>query len=193
MAYQDVFQALANIGLLDVILPFILVFTITYALLQRTMVFGYEGKQDNPKPRKSINAMIAFVMGFFAVLATNLLHTLNILLGYLVLLLIVGLLLALVFGIAGGSPNSKLLRTIMLILFVLFVLYALTQAGVIDASRLSTGNILLIVAVIVGLAWLSFRSSGKKEEKKEKPKEMKPSVELGQKELSKTGKLWEGE
>ncbi len=173
MAYQEVFQTLADIGLLDVILPFLLVFIITYSLLQRTMLFGVEGKEE--KPKKKINAMVAFVMGFFAVLATNLLSTINILLNYMVLLLIVGLLLALVFGIAGGSQKSKLFRTIMLIFFVLFVLYALTQAGIIDASRLSTGTILLILAIIAGLAWLSFRSGGK--EKEEKPREEKPKEE----------------
>lgn len=189
MAYQEVFQLFADIGFLDVILPFLLVFIITYALLQRTMLFGVEGE----KPKRKINAMVAFVMGFFAVLATNLLSTINILLNYMVLLLIVGLLLALVFGIAGGSPKSKLMRTIMLVFFVLFVLYALTQAGIIDARRLSTGTILLIVAIVAGLAWLSFKSGGKKEEKKEKTKPAGPSVELGPKELSKSGKIWESE
>jgi len=164
MAYQDVFQALANIGLLDVILPFILVFTITYALLQRTMLLGFEGKAESPKPKKAINAMIAFIMGFFAVLATNLLHTLNILLSYMVLLLIVGLLLAIMFGIAGGSAQSKLLKAIMMTLFFLFVLYALAQAGIIDASRLSTGMILLILAIIGTLVWLSLRGGKKKPE-----------------------------
>lgn len=178
MAYQEVFQLLADIGLLDVILPFILVFTITYALLQRTMLFGFEGKAEKPKPKRAINAMIAFVMGFFAVLATNLLHTLNILLSYLVLLLIVGLLLALVFGIAGGSAQSKLLRTIMMVLFVLFVLYALAQAGVIDSSRLSTGTVLLIVAVVLGLAWLSFKGGGKKKEEKKEEKKAEPKTGL---------------
>ncbi len=53
----DVFAQLAEIGLLDVILPFILIFTIVFAVLNKVKLFGIE-----PETRK-YNVMIALVMG----------------------------------------------------------------------------------------------------------------------------------
>src|SRR5574342_110744 len=133
MAYQEVFQWLVDFGFVDVILPFLLVFTLTYAVLQKTRVLGEEDK----KPKKRLNAMLAFVLGFIAVLATHLLNVINILIGYMVLLLIVGLLLAIVLGLAGaeGGHKNRFFIALMIILFALFVFYGLARAGVIDEQR----------------------------------------------------------
>ncbi len=147
MAYKEVFQFLVDIGLVEVLLPFFLVFTITYGVLQRTNVFGMDGK----KPKKKLNAMVAFVMGFFAVLATNLLNIINIILFYFVLLIVIGLLLALVLGLAGGEVKSKLFMAIMLGLMGLFFLYALAQAGMIDEDNIWL--VLLLLLLFGGLIW----------------------------------------
>jgi hypothetical protein len=81
--------------------------------------------------------MLAFVLGFLAVLATHLLNVINILVGYMVLLLIVGLLLAIVLGLAGaeGGHKNKFFVALMIILFALFVFYGLARAGIIDEQR----------------------------------------------------------
>jgi len=55
MGFEDLFYNLENWGFLDVLLPFILVFTIVFAALQKTKILG-EGK-------KQFNVIIAFVMG----------------------------------------------------------------------------------------------------------------------------------
>ncbi len=46
MALEDVIRPLVDLGLVDVILPFLLVFVIVYATLQRTEVLG-TGKKRN--------------------------------------------------------------------------------------------------------------------------------------------------
>lgn len=137
MPYQEVFQWLVDLGFVEVILPFLLVFTLTYAVLQKTRVLGEEGEKDKKKPKKKLNAMMAFVLGFFAVLATHLLNVINVLIGYLVLLLVVGLLLAIVLGLAGaeGGYKNKIFIALMIILFALFVFYGLARAGIIDEQR----------------------------------------------------------
>jgi hypothetical protein len=53
------------LGVLDVILPFILVFTIVFATLQKTKILG---EDENKKPRKNFNAVIALVMGLAVVI-----------------------------------------------------------------------------------------------------------------------------
>jgi hypothetical protein len=55
MAFQDLFINLEQWGFLDVVLPFILVFTIIFATLQKTKILG-EGK-------KQYNVIVAMVMG----------------------------------------------------------------------------------------------------------------------------------
>src|SRR3989338_3208836 len=57
-------QFLQNFGFYDVILPFLLIFTLVFAVLEKTRIFGVD-KEKNPK--KNINAMISFVIALFFV------------------------------------------------------------------------------------------------------------------------------
>lgn len=59
MAQEYVFGRLADWGLFDVILPFILVFTIVYAVLQKTKILGEKSK--------NFNVVISLVMGLSVV------------------------------------------------------------------------------------------------------------------------------
>ncbi len=59
MAQQYVFQTLSNWGLFDVILPFILIFTIVFAVLQKTKILGEKSK--------NFNVVISLVMGMSVV------------------------------------------------------------------------------------------------------------------------------
>jgi hypothetical protein len=59
MAFQDTFGQLEYLGLFDVLLPFILIFTIVFAIMQKAKIFG-----DNAK---NYNIMIALVMGLAVV------------------------------------------------------------------------------------------------------------------------------
>jgi len=61
-------EFLNEFGFYDVVLPFLLVFTIVFGILEKTKLFGVEDK----KPKKNINAMIAFVIALFFVASTNL-------------------------------------------------------------------------------------------------------------------------
>lgn len=61
MALEGVFANLAEWGVIDVILPFILIFTIVFAILQKVKVFG-----TGPNV-KNFNVIIALVMGLAVV------------------------------------------------------------------------------------------------------------------------------
>lgn len=60
MGLYDAVNMLDQIGVLDIILPFMLIFTVVYAILQQTNILG-EGK-------KNFNITIAFVMGLGVVI-----------------------------------------------------------------------------------------------------------------------------
>lgn len=63
----DAVELLKDFGFFDVILPFLLVFTIVFGILEKTKIFGTEGEKQLPK--KNINAMVAFVIAFFVLAA----------------------------------------------------------------------------------------------------------------------------
>lgn len=189
MTYQDAVQVLVDIGLLDIILPFLLVYTITFALLQRTLVLGME----DGKPKVKHNAMVAFVFGFITILATNVLQAIQIFIQYFVLLLIAGLLIALIMGLSGAGYKSKLMAATMLVLFGLALLYSLMEIGLLTEQNLQQWfmPVLALVGIGVLLYWMfGKKTSGKKEEKKEEPKPAKPTADIGKEELKKEGTIW---
>lgn len=58
-------RQLYDMGILDILLPFILIFTLIFAVLQRTKVLG---KDDDGKPMKNFNVVIALVMALATVI-----------------------------------------------------------------------------------------------------------------------------
>jgi hypothetical protein len=61
MALEGVFANLQEMGVIDVILPFILIFTIVFAIMQKVKIFGTDPKTKN------FNVVIALVMGLAVV------------------------------------------------------------------------------------------------------------------------------
>lgn len=59
MNFEDFILRLDQWGVADVLLPFILIFTIVFAIMQKTEILG--------KDKKNINVMIALVMGLAVV------------------------------------------------------------------------------------------------------------------------------
>ncbi len=58
--FVDLFQTLENYGLTDALLPFLLIFTIIFAMLQKTNILG-AGK-------KNFNVMVAFIIAAMVVI-----------------------------------------------------------------------------------------------------------------------------
>jgi hypothetical protein len=102
----DLRQTLAffeEYGFYDVVFPFILVFTIVFATLQKIRIFGEYSRR--------YNTIIAFVIALMFIAATKLVDALNQYLPVvgLVLALFLGLMLILgIFGIKEGSGVQKL-------------------------------------------------------------------------------------
>lgn len=74
----NVLDFFKQLGVYDVLLPFILVFTIMFAILERTKLFGTEeGPDKKPYTKKNLNAMIAFVTAFLVVASSKLVETIT--------------------------------------------------------------------------------------------------------------------
>jgi hypothetical protein len=87
-------EFLKDLGFYDIILPFLLIFTITFGVLEKTRIFGTE----DGKPKVNINAMIAFVISLFFVATPRLVESLQISLPQVALLLVVLMSLMMIVG-----------------------------------------------------------------------------------------------
>jgi hypothetical membrane protein len=100
--FNNALDFMGELGVFNVILPFLLVFTIVYAVLEKTKIFGTEKSDGREVTRKNLNGMTAFVMAFFVVASSNLVMAINRILGSVVLLL----LLSVCFLLLAGSFHS---------------------------------------------------------------------------------------
>ncbi len=58
-------------------MPFILVFTIVFAILEKTRVLGVDDIDGHKHPKKNLNSMASFVIAFLVVASTNLVAVIN--------------------------------------------------------------------------------------------------------------------
>lgn len=71
-AFRNSLEFLDKIGVFDVVLPFLLVFTIIFALLEKTRIFGTEKLGGEEYTKKQLNSLAAFVMAFFVIASSKL-------------------------------------------------------------------------------------------------------------------------
>src|SRR3989338_9334400 len=91
---QDAIDFFIKFGLFDVVLPFLLVFTLMFAILEKTRVLGTE----NDKPRANLNSMVSFIIAMLVV-ATNKTKIINEALPNVVLLVVMILAFLILLGL----------------------------------------------------------------------------------------------
>lgn len=78
MAYyfESLMRNLQNMGIYDILLPFLLIFTLVFAVLEKTKILGVKlnkNGDESKSPKTNLNTMVALVMGLAVVIphATN--------------------------------------------------------------------------------------------------------------------------
>lgn len=183
-------EFLRDFGLFDVILPFLLVFTITFAVLEKTKILGtikIHGT-DEYMPNKNLNSMVSFVVALLVVATANIVRAINESLPNIVLLLVASLSFLILIGIFVkdelnfAEKHKNWNRGFIIIMFIGVILIFLnaiymTVAGQ-EMSVLEylidwiiknwSGTIFgAIVVLIVIVAAIVFITQGSKPEKKE--------------------------
>jgi len=102
---------MAKIGVYDVVLPFILVFTLFFAFLEKSKVLGIEVIKDaagkeHRFTRKNLNAMIAFCAAFFVVASAQLVRIISEVIANTVILIVTGLCFMLAVGITHTGEKE---------------------------------------------------------------------------------------
>ncbi|HYD02697.1 MAG TPA: hypothetical protein VEC16_00200 [Alphaproteobacteria bacterium] len=106
-------MAMQNAGIADIILPFILIFTLVFAILQKTKILGVD--DDTKKPRKNFNVVVALVMGLGVVIPhvtgsypspnMDVVNIINTALPNISVVIVAVIMLLLMIGAFGGDVN----------------------------------------------------------------------------------------
>ena len=181
MAEQSVFRGviefLGEIGIYDIVLPFILVFTIVFAILEKTKILGMETIEGQQYTKKNINAMVAFIVAFLVIASTQLVAVINQVMANIVLLLLLGVSFLLLVGVFFGDkeftlkdyPNwIKFFMFLMFIGIVAVFLHALDWLKFIfalflywDATWAAT---ILFLLIILGFTWYVIKEPSAKKQ-----------------------------
>ena len=101
-------EFMVKIGVYDVVLPFLLVFTIIFAILEKTKVLGTEKINGNVYTKKNLNSIVAFSVAFLVIASTQLVSILNEVIANVVLLVILAISFLLLVGSFFGSEEFTL-------------------------------------------------------------------------------------
>lgn len=133
-------QFFQKFGLFDVLLPFLLVFTIVFAILEKTMILGTEEKGKD-RPKKNLNSMVAFVVAMLVVASNKVVTALQVAIPNIVLMIVVSISFLMMIGTFAATGEFDLkskhkgyygtLVAIMFIGVILIFLYAVKlESGV---------------------------------------------------------------
>ncbi|MCK5281927.1 MAG: hypothetical protein KAK00_00825 [Nanoarchaeota archaeon] len=131
--FRGVIDFFDIIGLYDVVLPFILVFTIVFAILEKTKVLGTEEISGKAYTRKNLNAMVAFVMSFLVIASSKLVEIITTVSSQIVILLMLSVLFLLLVGSFYKDAEGGYLKGgwQTFFMFVMFIGIALIFLGAI--------------------------------------------------------------
>ena len=180
-AFRGIIDFFNNIGVFDVVLPFLLVFTVVFALLERTKVFGIEKIEGKEYTKKNLNSAAAFVIAFLVIASSELVEIITkVSSQFVVLLFGIVLFLLLVGSFYKEEPHGVFLEggwktTFMFIVFVVLVfifLDALNLLGNISDFFKGTnrgefvGSILLVALIVFFIVYVTKENQSNQLEKK---------------------------
>ena len=125
--FRESFTFLDKIGVFDVILPFLLVFTIVFAILEKTRVFGTEVVEGKTYTKKNLNSLASFAIAFFAVASAQVVHAITQISANVVILLLASVLFLALVGSFHHQADDKgfALQGVWQVLFILIMFVSL--------------------------------------------------------------------
>jgi len=167
--FRGVIEFFAEIGLYDVVLPFLLVFTIVFAILEKTKVFGTEKVEGKEYTRKNINAMASFVIAFLVIASSRLVGIITEVSSNAVILLLLSVLFLMLIGSFMKEGTGVFLEggwkvLFMFIMFAGIVLIFLNSLGWLDKiwgfigrggeGGNAIGSVILIVILVLFMVYV---------------------------------------
>lgn len=142
-AFGNAIQFMAELGIFDTVLPFLLVFTMLFAFLEKTKIYGTDKFKTESgtvvdMPKKNLNAMTAFVISFFVVASTQLVAMISQVVSQAVLVIILVFLLLLTLGSFEEQSDKPFFikgwwaKALQFIVFISIALIFLNSLGWLD-------------------------------------------------------------
>ncbi len=128
-----------KIGLFDVVLPFLLVFTIVFAILEKTKVLGTEEIEGKKFTKKNLNAIASFVIAFLVIASSELVEIITKVSSNAVVVLFLSVLFLLLVGSFYKEGETVYLEGGWKVTFMIIVFGAII-AIFLDAIKTSDGK-----------------------------------------------------
>ncbi len=168
--FRESLNNLEGLGLFNIVLPFIVVFTVVYAMLEKTKVLGVE---KNGKARHNINAMVSFCIAFFFIASASRVEQLTTYLQFLGMLMV--FLMCLFYVIAAFNFQEfydyknifgvlGMIGVIIAFLYIMGLVNLAHYGFIIDL--IFNPVILLIVVFLLLIGYITGESPGDKKKKK---------------------------
>ncbi len=104
--FGDAITLLKDLKFYDVVLPFIFIFTITFAILERTKIFGTYKIGDEEVPKKNLNAIVAMCIAFFFIASAKLVEMVSVIASWMMILVVIILMYLIGIGLVY-SPGEE--------------------------------------------------------------------------------------
>lgn len=173
-----------KIGIYDVVLPFILVFAIVYAILEKSRILGMVKQGDKQYTNKNVNSLVAFVISFFVIASAQLVEIIAQVSSQVVILLLLSVFFLLLIGsfmatekeVALEGPLQTFFIGLMLVgIFLIFLNAIKTKSGVswlefgyqylrTNITSAEVASVIFIIFIIGYMAWLTMEDKPKKKE-----------------------------
>ena len=124
--FREVIDFFSQIGLFDVVLPFLLIFTIVFAIFEKTKVLGTEKVEGHEYTKKNLNAIASFVIAFLVIAAKELVAIINETVAKAVIVLFFSVLFLLLIGSFHKEGEPMYLKGGWKIAFEIIVFLAIT-------------------------------------------------------------------
>jgi len=189
MAFYDTFLTLLNnLGVFNVILPFLLVYAIMYGILSKYKILGDPfAEGDKGRVTRSLISIVSASTGFFIVGSANVVLSLKTLIPYVVLFLLTLFFLILAISpflqreeksgeLQMGNKTRMILLASSIIIFTLMVIFILGLYNYVNSTLTSPVlsslqpfiETLAILAIMFGIAYWAVKPE--KGQKSEPPK-----------------------
>lgn len=159
MVEESVFRGALDffheLGIYDVILPFLLIFTIVFAVLEKTKILGTEKAGEHEYTKKNLNSIIAFVMAFFFIASTRLVAIVNETVANVALLLVLSICFLMLIGSFYHHEEKVFLEGGWRIFFMVLMFVGILLIFL-NAIKLSDGrSVLMTIYEYFAYNWTS--------------------------------------
>jgi len=101
--FYSLFYQLESMGFYTYVLPFLLIFTVIFAILEKTQIFGTVKVSGEDYPRTNINSVFSFILSLIVVVNTDVIYLMNIYLSKMSFIIILAIMIMLLTAMISGG------------------------------------------------------------------------------------------